>query len=206
MLSLHNIKNIIFDLGGVILNINPDLTLTAFEQLGCSNFNELYSQFKQTELFDRYEMGLISTSDFRNELKNKLPVNLSDEQIDEAWNKLLLDFPEERIELIQKLKRRYRTFLLSNTNEMHYKKYTKDFRKQFGFELNSLFEKTYYSFKKNMKKPDGKFFIKIIEANNLNPNETLFIDDTEIHIKSAQKTGIQTFHLTNGKTINDILW
>ncbi|HBX50963.1 MAG: hypothetical protein A2275_07025 [Bacteroidetes bacterium RIFOXYA12_FULL_35_11] len=206
MLPLHNIKNIIFDLGGVILNINPALTLDEFANIGCHNFQELYTQFTQTELFDRFETGQITTDDFRNELKQKLPVSLSNEQIDETWNKLLLDFPEERIELLQKLKRRFRTFLLSNTNEIHYKKYAKDFRKQFCFEFNSLFEKTYYSFRENMKKPDEQFFIKILEENKLNPAETLFIDDTEIHIEGAKKTGIQTFHLTKGTSINDILW
>ena len=119
IINTNNYKNIIFDLGGVILNIDYTLTEKAFSKIGISDFKTLFSQAQQTQLFDNYEKGFISSDDFRTELKKYLLENTSNVDIDTAWNSMLLDLPKERIELLKKIKLTNRTFLLSNTNDIH---------------------------------------------------------------------------------------
>ncbi|MDA3779639.1 MAG: HAD family phosphatase, partial [Bacteroidales bacterium] len=117
------IKNIIFDLGGVILNIDPQKTINAMEELGFPDFEKSYTLAKQNKLFDKLEKGIISPDIFRNEIRKNLKNPVSDNTINEAWGSLLLDFPKERIDLLNKLKAKYRLFLLSNTNLIHYNIY-----------------------------------------------------------------------------------
>ncbi len=188
----RNIKNIIFDLGVIIINIDTDLTVKAMKELGFSNFQESYTLFKQTDLFDRLEKGLINSEDFRNELRKHIVNEVSDEKFNKAWGAMLLDFPKERIDLIKKLSEKYNIYLLSNTNEIHYNRYIQDFKNKYGFEFNSLFVKAYYSFKMGMRKPDIEIFQSALSDSNLNPKETLFIDDLKVNIESAEKTGLQT--------------
>ena len=114
---MSGIKNVIFDLGGVILNLNYQATTDAFEKLGVKNFENLYNQKKQTELFNNFEKGLISTEKFISNLQKTTALNKK--QITNAWNAMLLELPKERLEFIQSLKSNYNTFLLSNTNEIH---------------------------------------------------------------------------------------
>jgi glucose-1-phosphatase len=194
MLS-KNIKNIIFDLGVVIINIDTDLSVKAMKELGFSNFQESYTLFKQTDLFDRLEKGLINPGDFRNELREHIVNKVSDDKFNKAWSAMLLDFPKERINLIKKLSKKYNIYLLSNTNEIHYNQYIQDFKKQYGFDFNSLFVKVYYSFKMGMRKPDVEIFQSTLSDSNLNPEETLFVDDLKANIESAKKTGLQTLWL-----------
>lgn len=204
MVDIRNIKNIIFDLGGVILNIEPKLTAEAFKKLGYDNFESVYTKLSQSELFDRLEIGDISPEKFISGLKTGLDDSISEKQVTGAWNSLLLDFPDERISLIQKLKKRYRLFLLSNTNKIHYDFYTRCFREQYVFNFSALFEKAYYSFLSKMKKPDLEFFRLVIDENRLTPFETLFIDDTETNVKAAEKAGLRACWLRPGETINSI--
>lgn len=200
-----NIKNIIFDLGGVILNIDYQKTIDAFESLGISNFDQKYSQAKQSPLFDDLETGRITPDVFRESLRLYLNTSVSDELLDQAWNALLLDFPEERLRLLGKLKKKYRTFLLSNTNAIHYSEYSSRLQKQFGIpNLSSYFEKEYYSHEIGLRKPDPEVFEFVLNSNNLSIDETLFIDDSYQHIHSASDMGIQTVWLNNGKTIIEL--
>ncbi|MBU8893576.1 MAG: HAD family phosphatase [Bacteroidales bacterium] len=187
-----SVKNIIFDLGVVIININTDLTVKAMKELGFSNFEESYTLFKQTDLFDRLEKGLIDADFFRNELRKHIINDVTNKKFDEAWGAMLLDFPKVRIDLIKELGKKYNIYLLSNTNAIHYKQYTQDFIDQYGFEFNSLFIKAYYSFQMGMRKPDVDIFEFALTESNLLPEETLFVDDLQINIESAKKTGLQT--------------
>ena len=115
----REIKNIIFDLGGVLLNIDYALTIKAFESHGVSNFEEVYSQAKQTDLFDKFETGKITENEFIEGIKSLIRKDIQKNQILEAWNAMLLDFPKERLSLLQEASKHYRIFLLSNTNETH---------------------------------------------------------------------------------------
>ncbi|MCD4744985.1 MAG: HAD family phosphatase [Bacteroidales bacterium] len=204
MIKLKNIKNIIFDFGGVIIDINHQLAENAFKDLGIKHFDKLYSQLVQNELFDKLERGFISAQNFRKKIKELIKIPVTDKEIDHAWNCLILDFPRERIKLLEKIKNKYRIFLLSNTNEIHYNLYIQKFKDEFKKDFSELFEKTYWSFKIGMRKPDKEIFEFIMNQNKLKPSETLFIDDSIQHIKGAKKMRINTYFLKKGEDIVDI--
>lgn len=196
---MGNIKNIIFDLGVVIININSDLTVKAMKSLGFDNFEESYTLFKQTDLFDKLEKGLITPADFRNTLRKHITRKVSDQEFDEAWGAMLLDFPEERIAFIKELSKRYTIYLLSNTNEIHYHQYIRDFKNEYGFEFNDLFKKAYYSYQIGRRKPNIDIYNYVISDSNLNPGESLFVDDLKINIEAAQESGLQTMWINQDK-------
>jgi putative hydrolase of the HAD superfamily len=138
------IKNIIFDLGGVIIDIDYNLTSEAFKKLGAINFDKLYSQKNQDSIFDNYDIGKISSETFRNTLKFKLDLTISDEEFDKAWNAMLLDLPLARLELIKKLSNEYKVYLFSNTNEIHLKEVFNICLRLNGFDtFKGFFDKEY---------------------------------------------------------------
>ena len=196
---------IIFDLGGVVLNLDYQATIDAFKALGKENFDKLYTQANQDKIFDQYETGSISSQEFREYFKSILGSTISNQQIDDAWNKLLLDLPKKRIDLLYRLKEEYRIFLFSNTNEIHLNSFRKTIKDAFGDEdlLEKVFHKTYYSHLVGIRKPNVEAFQHVIDEQGLDPQKTLFIDDSIQHIEGAQKLGIQTIHLTD-KEITDI--
>ena len=197
-MNLNGIKNIIFDLGGVILDIDYNLTVKAFEGIGIPNFKEQYSKMSQSNLFDNIETGKISPEEFRNLIRKVAKKEFSDTQIDTAWNALILHLPQHRIELLKKLGTEYRIFLLSNTNKIHYDDYSVIIKRENGIEgLEPLFEKTYLSHEMGLRKPDPEIFQAVLNENNLVPKETLFIDDSPQHITSAKTLGIVAYHLEN---------
>lgn len=205
----NNIKNIIFDLGGVILNIDYHLTINAFKSLGLTNFDSLFTQANQIGLFDKLDKGLITPQEFRDGIRQVTSSNISDSQIDWAWNAMLLDFPKSRLELLGRVKDSYRTFLLSNTNAIHIEDYNKILQNTFGVQnLSVFFEREYYSHLIHMRKPDAETFELILKENNLNPEETLFIDDTFQHVEGAKKLGIRAYHLDipAGQRIEDLFY
>jgi epoxide hydrolase-like predicted phosphatase len=203
--SFKDIKNIIFDFGEVVLNIDYDALVGAFRKLGIKNFDELFSKAKQSDLFDNFEKGLISEGDFVAALKKISNMDLSTAQIIDAWNAILLDLPKERVELIKRLKKNHRTFLLSNTNNTHIKKFESDIEKTIGLDyFYSAFDKVYYSSRMKMRKPDAEIFEFVLKENGLKPEETLFIDDSPQHIEGGKRLGINAILLEKGKTIKDI--
>ena len=183
------IRNIIFDLGNVIINIDPDLTLRRFRELGVGNFGEMYSVLRQTDVFDRLDTGKITLPEFRQAIRDFAQVNLADDRIDEAWCAMLLDFPEENAELLRRLRiEGYKLFLLSNTNKMHIDYYTKYLKQQFGRDLLAeLFDRTFYSHEIGFRKPSREAFEYVLKTERLKPAETLFIDDLEHNVAHPQK-------------------
>jgi putative hydrolase of the HAD superfamily len=202
-MNKDHIKNIIFDLGGVIINLDTQRTASEMKKLGFDDFEKSYSLLNQTDLFDLLEKGLITPDQFRMEIRKHISSTISDVQIDEAWSAMLLDFPKERIGLVQNTKNKYRTFLLSNTNKIHFDKYNSDFNAVYGFSFNSLFEKAYYSFEIGHRKPDLDIYKHVLKHSNLIPEETLFIDDSEANIRTAKMLGIQTLwiDIKNGENL-----
>lgn len=187
------IKNIIFDLGGVILNIDYKLTAKAFEKLGFHNFDDTYSQQKQLGLFDDLETGKISKKGFLDQIKAYLPGHVTDKDITSAWNAMLLNLPKERVKHLNTLKHKYRIFLLSNTNQIHEEAFSKLILKENGIHsFDEIFERVYYSHKIGFRKPNKDCFQYVMESNKLNPNETLFVDDSIQHVEGANKLGIKT--------------
>lgn len=201
--NLAGIKNIIFDLGRVLLNINPQLTMTGLAQLGYQPQYEK-SGGKNDDVIVQLEKGLILPSEFRTEVLALLKEGVTEEEVTRVWNALLLDFPQERLSLLKKLKKDYKLYLLSNSNLIHYDYYTKTFLDRYGFELSTLFEKEWYSFNLGMIKPDPEIFSYVLNDGDLNPSETFFIDDTLENVEAASRFGIRAYHLTSDLDITEL--
>lgn len=196
MIDLAGVKNIIFDYGGVIINIDFKLTINAFKELGFVDVEECIFQSKGSDLLVKMEKGHVTINEFMNEIRQISKQNFTDEQIESAWNALLLNMPVERINLIEKLKSRYRVFLLSNTNIIHYNKYLISLQKEFGYNnFNSLFEKAWFSHDLGLIKPYKEIYDFVLKDASLLPDETVFIDDSEINIIGAKATGLRTYYL-----------
>lgn len=186
------IKNIIFDLGGVIINLDMPKTIQEFNLLSNMPFQDIYTQHSQTAIFDQFDKGHISEDDFFNFLLPFMTSKTDREKMLRAWNAMLLDFPEHRLDELLKLKKQYRLFLLSNTNETHVTEFEKHLFESTGYKnLEPFFEKVYYSCRMGMRKPDPEIFLHVLNENGLTPEETLFIDDTQKHVNGALSCGIQ---------------
>jgi len=177
------------------MNIDFKRTENAFADLGFTNFKQYMTQFHITPFFEEYETGKIDEAAFIKGIQQIAGKPITAPQIVYAWNALLLDFPPARIDLLEKLKLHYRIFLLSNTNELHYNAFQQTLHAVTGKTLEDLFEKTYFSHTAHLRKPDAAIYRLVLDENNLNAAETLFIDDTASNFSGAEETGIQTFHL-----------
>lgn len=203
---INNSKEaIIFDLGGVLLNLDYDLTEKAFISLGLADFGESYSQLQQVQLFDRYETGQISSFHFVNRLLDLLPPGTTANQVVHAWDAMILDFPLERLQFLEDLSGKYRLFLLSNTNDLHIDAVRRSLEKAVGHRnLEQYFEKTYFSSAIGMRKPDSKVFEFVCLENNLDPAKTVFIDDSPQHIEGAKSVGIEAFLLEKNQEVSTL--
>ena len=190
-----NLEAIIFDLGGVVLNLQLKKTIEAFANLtGISQ--EKLEELGNNELFKHFETGLISADGFRKELNKLFGSTLDDKAIDKAWNAMLLDLPLERLKMMGGLRSQYKTFVLSNTNEIHIKAFNKIVNATtHGDRIVNYFNAVYYSHQVGMRKPDAEIFDMVLTKNSLKPANTLFIDDTLEHIESANRLGLHTWHL-----------
>jgi glucose-1-phosphatase len=203
---MENVKNIIFDLGGVIMDIDVQYTLNAFSDLGLKNMHEYFSHGFAASFFSDHEAGRISDENFLKEIKNLLTADVSDQAVTDAWNALILCFPPERISLLKEIRSRYRLFLYSNTNAIHHEKFSEIYRNSFTGELEDLFEKAYFSHVLGQRKPETTGFKLIIDEIGLNPKETLFVDDALINVEGAIKAGLKGLYLPPGFYITDIRW
>ena len=194
-MSLKSIRNIIFDLGGVILNIDPQLTIDAFRNLGWKDFYEEQNQSLNKDLFFNFEKGNSSPGEFRDSVRQTIKCQIDDIDIDKAWTAMILDIPEERIRYLEELKMSYRIFLLSNTNEIHRIKFHKNFDEDYGYSFYDLFERNFYSHEMGMRKPDPGIFIQVMKEAGLVPGQTLYIDDMEENIKAAEILGMNVLHI-----------
>lgn len=200
----ENIKNLIFDFGGVIYQIDFERQKKAFLSLGISGFEKLYAQASQNSLFSDLETGKISEDIFREKLIGLIGKKIPVPMVDELWNSILIDYFYDKIGLLQKLKSKYRLMLLSNTNAIHYNFYSQQFLQNYGYDFNDLFDKTYWSFKIGMRKPDLEIFEKVIAENGLTRENALFIDDTVQNTESAEKYGLSSFWLSPGLDLTDL--
>ncbi len=202
---MTGIKNIIFDLGNVILNISYAATIKAFEDLGFTNFKEMYSSLQQSNLFDDLETGKINRAQFVDAIKKISKAPISEQQIITAWNAIILDFPIRNLQILQQLQLHYNIYLLSNTNEIHEACYNQLLMETCGYPTMSVFfDKIYLSHHIGMRKPNMDIYEYVLRDRNLKPNETLFIDDLEANILGAKKCGLQTIHFTKGMRLEDV--
>lgn len=202
---MQNIENIIFDLGGVLLDIDYNRTRAAFEKLGVTHFNEMYSQANANKLFQKLETGSITEEEFYKQLNHSAGVNLSPGEIEEAWNAMLLTFREESLQFLEELKSRYKIFLLSNTNKIHHVSFYKIYNeKKRAKKFEEYFDKAFYSFEIGLRKPEEECYQWVMNEVKIDPQKTLFIDDSINNIEGAKKVGIQTLLLTPEKKIETI--
>jgi putative hydrolase of the HAD superfamily len=187
-------EQIIFDLGGVLLDIDYQATEKAFVELGLKDFGEKYSQLNQNDLFDKLEIGEISAQHFINKILTLCPVGTSPNKVVAAWNAMLGEFPKEKIELLQQIKGRLPIYMLSNTNEIHIPKVYDAWDKVSDEPMSALFDKIYLSFEIGKRKPDVSTFEWVCYSLKINPSTTLFIDDSPQHIEGAKKAGLQTYY------------
>lgn len=189
----QGIKNIIFDLGGVLINLDRKRCISNFRKLGFHHIEELIDPFQQEGIFMELENGAITTEEFRDRIRKEIDKPLSDQQIDDAWNSFLGEIPVYKLDMLLKLKEKYSLYLLSNTNEIHwdwccqtqfaYKDYTeKDF-----------FEQIFLSFELHQTKPGMGIFQTILNETDLLPEETFFIDDSQANCETAEVLGIATY-------------
>ncbi|NQV03202.1 MAG: HAD family phosphatase [Bacteroidia bacterium] len=199
------VKNIIFDFGGVICNIDISLTEKAFLNLGIKQFDKEYSVTERDNFFGSFETGKITPQQFRDTMTHYFDRPVSGSEIDAAWNVLLQDIPASRITLLKKLAPYYRLFLLSNTNEIHYTKYLKDLQLIHGIPgFGELFEKAYFSHLIGLRKPFREVFDFVVNDAGLDRNEILFIDDSIQHVEGARKSGMKAYHLKPGEDITGL--
>ena len=190
---MTGIKNIIFDLGGVLLDIDYNKTILAFKGLGIENFEEMFSQFHSNALFEKLETGHISDKDFYETIRTAIPNPVSNDILDNAWNAMILGFPKEKLEFLTGISDRYKIFLLSNTNAIHLKCFRKIFTRDTGKPmLDGYFSKTWYSHLIGLRKPYKEIYAFVLQDADLVAEETLFIDDTAANIETAIQSGLKT--------------
>ena len=203
---MREIKNIIFDLGGVIINLDTNLTIHEFNKLSTIPFEKIYTQASQTELFNAFDKGKISDFDFFSALRKQIGYKGQEADLLFAWNAMLLDVPSKRLDLLVEMKQNYNTFLLSNTCEPHIAAFENELYLQHGVKnFNDYFDKVYYSCRIGMRKPEKEIFELVLKENELIPEETIFIDDSIQHVKSAGECGINAYLLSKNMEVGDLL-
>ena len=198
------IKNIVFDLGGVLVDLDFKAAINGLQQAGFANVKEQLMTFNQEGIFQKFELGEISTEEFRTAIRENSTVTLTDEEIDALWNAMLLEIPREKLELILDLRGKYMVYLLSNTNSIHWDYVCKNAFNYRGFRVNDYFEETFLSYEMHLAKPDKAIFEKVLHDANLLPEETLFIDDSEANCKAAEEVGIHAHHYHIGDDLSKV--
>jgi len=203
-MSGSSIQNIIFDLGGVILNINAQLTFDAFRKLGWNDSLEEEMLSKGKEMFHNLEKGNTSPEAFHDHFRQLTGRNYGNQEIDEAWTAMILDFPSDRVNYLKDLRKKYRIFLLSNTNEIHKVKFHRVFEENYGFPFYDLFERNHYSHEMGLRKPDPAIYLQLLEGNQLAAKDCLFIDDVEENVIAAESVGLKGLLIQPG-TLLEVL-
>ena len=198
-MEMQGIKNIVFDFGCVLVDLDKQACVEALNRIGANNVSAYVDEGRQEDLFHELETGNISVGDFCNEVRMLCPdCHATDEQICEAWNALLTGIPQQRLERLISLKKDYRLLLLSNTNPIHWHKSVRDYFPHDGYEVDDYFEKTFLSYRMHLIKPDERIFREMLIAAEMMPHETLFIDDSPMNCAAASELGINTICVSHG--------
>lgn len=203
---MQQFEAIIFDLGNVIIPIDYNKTIQAFNKLSDIDFTEIVTLTKQHSIFDDFETGHISEQDFRNTIRKYLLNNISDVQIDQAWNALLLELSPHVIALLEQLKTHYRTLALSNINPIHEKELNRIAQQYFDRNrFEDFFNKAYYSHIIGARKPNPQAYKLLLEQENIHPEKLLFIDDKLENVSAAKSLGIFAVHLNSPSDLTIVL-
>lgn len=189
----NSIKNIIFDFGGVIVDLDKQAAIHAFEALGF-DVRAYINDYVQDGVFALMETGDMSPDEFCAYVREKAGSDVKDEEIFRAWNKMLVGIPARRVQTIRNLRTDYRTYMLSNTNAIHWAYSCHELMASTGLEMVNCFDCIFLSFQMHLAKPDDRIFRKVLSEAGLKPEETLFVDDSSENCKAAERLGIQVFH------------
>ena len=202
---MGSIKNIIFDLGGVLLNIDYIKTTNSFKELGFTDFENMYTMLKANNVFDSLETGHITETDFYGYMLDAAAGKVTKEQVTEAWNAMLLDFRTESLGFLKQLGKKYKLFLLSNTNIIHKQAFDTIFKNQTGFpSLDKFFDKAYYSQHIGLRKPNADIFEFVLKDASILAAETFYIDDLYPNIETARSLGFKTHLLLPEERIEEL--
>lgn len=198
----QNIRHIIFDLGGVLLNLDVEGCTRAFEKAGLKDIRSVLTGTNEGGIFSEYERGEIGTPEFRDGIRQLASQSLTDDEIDRMWVNELLDIPQEKLDLLVSLRSKYDIYLLSNTNELHWQHVVESLLPQQNYRIEDLFKETFLSFRMKLAKPDPEIFREVLRQAGLKPEETLFIDDSAVNCQAAQSVSIQTEHYKPGNDLS----
>lgn len=187
------IKNLFIDFGGVLVDLDRTRCLDSFDKIGVTCMEEMLNPYFQKGILMRLEKGEISPSQFHDEFRELVNKEVTDQQIDDAWNSFLLTIPTYKLDLILELRKQYHVFLLSNTNAIHWEHSCQNLFSYKGYQVNDFFDKIYLSYELHELKPSKEIFDMVVSNSGVNPSETLFIDDSEANCMMAQTLGIQTY-------------
>ena len=191
------IKNILFDLGGVILHLNRQAAIDAFVKLGFEDVETVLRDFRQSGTFLRFEDGSINAATFRDQIRARIGKKTSDQAIDAAWGKMTTHVDTDTLQLLLQLKAKYNTYLLSNTNSIHIEICNPKFSYNKHYGLDAFFNKCYYSYQLKVCKPEPQAFKKVCDDAKIDPAETLFIDDSIENLNAAAKLGFKVLQVTS---------
>ncbi len=205
-MNTMEIKNLILDMGGVILDVDYKKIFWEFVKYDCNDMQSFFTQQKQIPLVDDFEKGLITPAVFREEVRKLIGKNLEDRVLDDIWNSMVLGVRKEDVELIKVLRKKYdKVFLFSNTNEIHVEYVKAMFFEVMGYDVfETLFDKVYFSNEIHLRKPDEESFEFVVEDAGVEKEATMFIDDTEKNILEAERVGLKTYLLDNNQTLTQI--
>ena len=199
------IKNLLFDLGGVIMDIRRLNCVASFERLGMKDADSFLGEYSQKGPFLQLEEGAISETEFRTAVRQFIDGEVSDEQIDSAFCDFLVGIPKYRLEQLRELKKQYGIYMLSNTNSiMWHSRIAEDFRQE-GLEREDYFDGIVTSFEARSIKPDAKIFHTVVEKLGIKPEETLFLDDSQKNLDAAAELGFQTLLVTPSSEFFELL-
>lgn len=205
MKHFNNITTLIFDLGGVLVNLDLEQCILNFKQLGLKNFEPLMGQFGQKGFFLEFEKGKISIEQFRDQIRKLTDQSITDTQIDHAWSSFLCDIPNQKLEMLLELKKKFRLLLLSNTNPLHIEGAVPVEFAKVGKKISDIFEKCYLSYEMGMAKPSPEIFEALLVDAGVKPEECLFLDDGIKNIEQANKLNIQTYLVDPNEDLSFLL-
>lgn len=192
-MDLQGIKTLIIDFGGVLIDLDRQRCIDSFVELGLPDVESMLDMCHQHGFFLQHEKGLLTDAEFRAEIHKRIPHPVTDEQIDEAWNRFLVGVPAYKLDFLLQLRQRYTLYLLSNTNGIHWQWALEHVFSYNNHRVEDFFDHIFLSFEMKMIKPEPEIFHQVIADTGLNPAETLFIDDAESNCRTARSLGIRTY-------------
>jgi len=205
MEGLNKLKNVVLDLGGVLVDIDPQKTLDAMMNLIDPKISLKPDWSELNNVVYAMEVGQWSQEEFILKMKEVCKPNVTEAEIMDAWCDMLLHFPSQRVDMIRLLSDRYRVFLLSNTNEIHVNRFEQQFENHYGFPMQSLFEKVFYSNEIGCRKPDAEAFLHVLNHAGLNPSETVMVDDRLDNCHGAEAVGMRYINVPENTGLEAIV-